>query len=182
MHTTSTRFRIGRVAIAVATFLPLILASPGSVSANQSGGSEATITIEGGALTISVPSVTADLGTFINLVDGGSVTGNLGEVKVSDARSGATGWSATAISTTFTSGDLTAIAASLISYAVGDVTASGLATFEANDLANMTGAATVITATATGDNSAAWNPEITVDVPGGTAAGTYTATINHALT
>jgi len=31
------------------------------------------------------------------------------------------------------------------------------------------------------DNSATWNPTIHVAVPGGTAAGTYTATITHSV-
>jgi hypothetical protein len=185
MRTTSTRFRFGRVAIAVATALPLLLASAGSVSADTHGISEATITIEGGSLAITVPSVSVDLGTFTNIVGGGSVTGTLGEVQVLDARSAAAGagWVATAISSAFTPPAGTALAASFVAYAVGDITQSGTATYESHDRADLTAVGPVITATAiTGDNSATWNPEITVDVPGGTAAGVYTATITHSVT
>ncbi len=40
----------------------------------------------------------------------------------------------------------------------------------------------VVTATGiTGDNSATWNPTITVTVPGGTVAGTYSAVITHSV-
>jgi hypothetical protein len=39
-----------------------------------------------------------------------------------------------------------------------------------------------VTASAiSGDNSAIWNPTITVTIPGGTAAGVYTATITHSV-
>jgi hypothetical protein len=39
-----------------------------------------------------------------------------------------------------------------------------------------------VTATGiTGDNSATWNPTITIAVPGGMAAGIYSATITHSV-
>jgi hypothetical protein len=185
MHTTITRKRFGRVALAVATALPLLLVSSGSVSAEPSGTSEATITIEGGSLSITVPSETVDLGTFTNVVGGGSVTGTLGAVTVSDARSAAagSGWVASAISTAFTPPAGPALAASLVAYAVGDVTSVGTATHESHDREDLTAVGAVVTATAiTGDNSLTWHPAITVDVPGGMASGVYTATITHSVT
>jgi hypothetical protein len=181
MRTPSTRYRFGRVGIAVATTFSLLLVSTGSASA---GTSDATITIEGGSLSITVPSETVDLGTFVNVVGGGSVTGQLGEVKISDARSAAAGagWVASAISTAFTPLAGPALAASEVEYAVGDMTKVGTATFESHDREDMTAVAPVITATAiTGDNSATWNPAITVVVPGGMAAGVYSAIITHSV-
>jgi hypothetical protein len=181
MHTPITRYRFGRVSLAVAAALPLLLISTGSVSA---GTSDATITIEGGSLSITVPSETVDLGTFVNVVGGGSVTGQLGEVTVSDARSApaGSGWVASAISTAFTPPSGSALAASVVEYAVGTMTQVGTATYESHDREDMTAVAPVITATAiTGDNSATWNPEITVVVPGGTANGVYSATITHSV-
>jgi hypothetical protein len=51
-----------------------------------------------------------------------------------------------------------------------------------NNPANLTGVAAAVTATGiTGDNSATWNPTITVAVPGGTAAGVYFAVITHSI-
>jgi hypothetical protein len=42
--------------------------------------------------------------------------------------------------------------------------------------------APAVTATGiTGDNSATWNPTINVAVPGGMAAGVYSATITHSV-
>jgi hypothetical protein len=64
----------------------------------------------------------------------------------------------------------------------GTITKVGTATYTANNPASLAGVAPVVTATGiTGDNSATWNPTINVAVPGGTAAGTYSATITHSL-
>ena len=62
------------------------------------------------------------------------------------------------------------------------ITKVGTATFTANNPNNLTGVSPVVTATGiTGDNSATWNPTINVAVPGGMAAGTYSATITHSV-
>jgi hypothetical protein len=185
MRTTSSRFRIGRVGLGVATALSLLVVSTGPVSAEPSGISEATITIEGGSLGITVPTGPVDLGTFVNAVGGGSVTGPLGVVTVSDARSAAAGasWVATGISSAFTPAAGPAIAASAVGYSPGDVGQIGTATYVTHDRTDMTAVVSVVEASAiTGDNSATWNPEVTVVVPGGMAAGTYTATITHSVT
>jgi hypothetical protein len=184
MHTTSTSYRLGRIAIAIAISLPVFLVSTGSVSAEPSGTSEATITIEGGSLGITVPTETVDLGTFTNTVGGGSVTATLGAVTVSDARSAGAGagWVASAISSAFTPAAGPALAASLVGYTPGDVVKYGTATYETHEQPDLTAVVTVVEATAiTGDNSATWDPEITVQVPGGMAPGVYTATVTHSV-
>jgi hypothetical protein len=184
MHSISTQSRLGRVAIAVAISLPLFLVSTGSVSAEPSGTSEATITIEGGSLGITVPTGIVDLGTFTNIVGGGSIAGTLGEVTVSDARSAAAGaeWSASAISSAFTPAAGPAMAASAVAYSPGTIDQEGTATFVTHEQPDMTAVVPVVVASAiTGDNAATWNPEITVSVPGGMAPGVYTATITHSV-
>jgi hypothetical protein len=184
MRTTSTRFRLGRVGLAAAAALSLLVVSTGTASADPSGTSEATITIEGGSLGITVPTGTVDLGTFVNTVGGGSVTGELGVVTVSDARSAAAGasWVASGISTAFTPAAGPAIAASAVAYFPGTVNQVGTATYVTHDQADMTAVHPVVEASAiTGDNAATWNPEIEVTVPGGMAAGIYTATITHSV-
>ena len=184
MRITSTRFGIGRVALGVTAALSLLVVSTGTASTDPSGASEATITIEGGSLGITVPTDTADLGTFVNVVGGDSVSGELGWVTVSDARSPAAGasWTASGISTAFTPASGPAIAASAVGYAPGVVDEVGTVTIATQDQTDMTAVVPVVEASAiTGDNSATWNPEITVDVPGGMAAGTYTATITHSV-
>ena len=145
---------------------------------------EATITITGGSLSITVPADAGNLGTRINTVQGGTISGPLGQVQVNDARSAVagSGWVTSVISTAFTPPAGPAIAASAVSYTAGPITKVGTATYTANNPGNLTGVAPAVTATGiTGDNSATWNPTINVAVPGGMAAGVYSATITHSV-
>jgi hypothetical protein len=140
------------------------------------------ITIQGGVLAISVPSASVDLGTAANTVGGTSITSSLGIVAVSDARSGVLGWVASVISTAFTPTAGPTIAASFVGYSVGTITKVGTATDTVTNQTNLTGVVPVVTATAvSGDNSASWNPTISVAVAQGTLAGVYTATITHSV-
>jgi hypothetical protein len=170
------------IAAPVVSLLALGFLVPGAVTADA--GTSATITIQGGALTITVPTDAGNLGTRANTVSAGTITGALGQVQVSDARSAAagSGWVASVISTAFTPPAGPAIAASAVSYTAGPITKVGTATYTANDPLDLNGVAPVVTATGiTGDNSATWNPTITVTVPGGMAAGVYSATITHSV-
>jgi hypothetical protein len=164
------------VVISLGVGLPAAVAAPGVTAA--------TITVQGGALLIAVPADAGNLGTRSNSVDGGTISGVLGLVAVSDARSAAagSGWVASVISSAFTPASGPAIPASAVSYVAGPITKVGTATFTANDPASLTGVAPAVTATGiTGDNSATWSPTITVTVPGGMAAGVYSATITHSV-
>ena len=159
----------------------LISAATLPASADTTG---ATITVTGGALSITAPADAGNLGTRANSVLGGTVSGALGQVQVNDARSAVagSGWVATGIATAFTPPTGPAIAASAVSYAAGTITKVGTATYTANNPGDMTGVVPVVTATGiTGDNSATWNPTITVAVPGGMAAGVYSATITESV-
>jgi hypothetical protein len=161
----------------------LALALPASAYAAP-GGTSATITIQGGYLSITVPADAGNLGTEANTVGGETISGPLGQVQVSDARDAAagSGWVASVISTAFTPPAGPAIPASAVSYTAGPITQVGTATYTADDPGNLTGVAPAVTATGiTGDNSATWNPTITVTVPGGMAAGVYSATITHSV-
>ena len=169
------------VAVA-AGMLTLGIALPASAAAP--GDSGATVTVQGGALSITVPTDAGNLGTRANSVGGGTISGPLGQVQVSDARSAAagSGWVASVISTAFTPPAGPAIAASAVGYTAGTITKVGTATYTANDPGNLTGVAPAVTATGiTGDNSATWNPMINVTIPGGMAAGVYSATITHSV-
>jgi hypothetical protein len=162
----------------------LMLAAAVPASAAGPGQSSATITVTGGALSITVPTDAGNLGTRANSVLGGTVSGPLGVVQVNDARSAAagSGWVVSVISTAFTPPAGPAIAASAVGYVAGTITKVGTATYTANDPGNLTGVVSAVTATGiTGDNSATWNPTITVTVPGGMAAGVYSATITHSV-
>jgi hypothetical protein len=166
----------------IAGAFTLLMAQP--VSAD-SGVTAATITVQGGALSINVPSDAGNLGTRANSVTGGIISGPLGQVQVNDARSPAagSGWVATVISSAFTPPAGPAIAAGAVSYTNGPITKVGTATYTANNPGALTGVIPALTATGiTGDNSATWNPTINVAVPGGMAAGVYSATITHSVT
>ena len=143
-----------------------------------------TITVTGGALIITVPADAGSLGTHVNTVAGGTISGPLGQVQVDDARSAAagSGWVASVISTAFTPPSGPAIPASAVSYTAGPIVKVGTATYTANDPIDLTGVGAAVTASGiTGDNSATWNPTVTVAIPGGAAANVYSATITHSV-
>lgn len=171
-----------RPLLASTTAALALIASAGPAAAD--GPTAATVTVTGGALVITVPTTAGNLGTRANSVAGGTISGPLGEVQVSDARSAAagSGWVASVISTAFTPPSGPAIPASAVSYSAGSIVKVGTATYTANAAPSLTGVAPVVTATGiTGDNSATWNPTISVSVPGGMAANVYSATITHSV-
>ncbi|MBA2279924.1 MAG: hypothetical protein H0W25_01620, partial [Acidimicrobiia bacterium] len=68
-----------------------------------------------------MPTASANLGTRANSVAGGTISGQLGEVQVNDARSAVagSGWVVSVISTAFTPPSGPAIPAAAVSYAAG---------------------------------------------------------------
>ncbi len=167
------------VVSAVAGFVTLAFAAPALAATTQ-----ATVTVTGGSLSITVPTDAGNLGTRANTVQGGTISGPLGVVQVDDARSAAagSGWIASVISTAFTPPAGPTIGAASVGYTAGTITKVGTATYLANDPPDLTGAVPAVTASAiTGDNSATWNPMINVFVSGGKAAGVYSATITHSV-
>ena len=170
--------------LVVATALGVLALGLAQPAAADSGVTPATVTVTGGALSITVPVDAGSLGSRVNTVGGGTISGSLGPVQVNDARSAAagSGWVVTVISTAFTPPSGPTIAASAVGYTAGAITKTGTATFTANNPADLTGAVAAVTATGiTGDNSATWNPTINVAVPGGTVANVYSATITHSV-
>lgn len=161
-----------------------VLLLPAATLPASADTTNASIELTGGALSITAPAEAGSLGSRANTVEGGTVSGALGEVQVNDARSAVagSGWVATGISTAFTPTAGPAIAASAVSYTAGTITKVGTATYTANNPGNLTAVVPVVTATGiTGDNSATWNPTISVAVPGGMAAGVYSATITQSV-
>jgi hypothetical protein len=144
----------------------------------------ATVTVTGGSLSITAPAAAGNIGTIVNTVLGGTISGQLGQVQVNDARSAAagSGWVATVISTAFTPSSGPTIGAANVGYTAGPITGVGTATFTANNPPNLTGVVAAVTASGiTGDNSATWDPTINVAVAGGMAAGVYSGTITHSV-
>jgi len=164
--------------------LTLGLNVPSVAAATLPTDTSVTVSLTGGSLSITAPTDAGNLGTRANTVAGSVITGPLGQVQVNDARGAAagSGWVASVISTAFTPPAGPAIPATAVGYTAGVIAKVGTATHTANDPGNLTGVAPVVTATGiTGDNSATWNPAIAVRVPGGMAAGVYSATLTHSV-
>jgi hypothetical protein len=148
-----------------------------------------TFSLTAGSLAISVPA-SRDLGS--GATGGGTVSAQLGTVTVTDTRGALAGtWTASASSTAFTTGGATAsetIAKGQVTYWSGTVTASsGTAVFApgqplAADAEALSVSRTAFSASAiVGNNSASWNPTVTVNVPAAAVAGSYTGTITHSV-
>lgn len=152
--------------------------------ADPTGVSAVTLTVQGGVLSITVRTDAGSLGSRSASVGEGTISGPLGQVQVHDARGApaGSGWVASVTSTAFTPPAGPVIPASAVGYTAGPISKVGTATYTANDPAHLTDHTSVVTATGiTGDNTATWNPTITVAVPAGTAAGVYSATITHSV-
>lgn len=142
----------------------------------------------GGTLSVVVPAAATLTGG--STIPGGTVSGALGTVTVTDARGNAAGWTASVYSTTgFTAAQSTAITNSSVTYTPGATTSTnspGSPTITAGTAgspgANAGAALTAYTyANATaGGNTVAWNPTIAVVIPlTAKSAVTYTGTVSH---
>ncbi|GIH24966.1 hypothetical protein Aph01nite_32760 [Acrocarpospora phusangensis] len=147
-----------------------------------------TFTIAGGALTIAAPA-NASLGSGAS---GGSISGSLGSVTVTDARSTLLGqWTATVAATDFTTGGATTnetIAKANVSYASLAATSStGVGVFTPGQLTvllaqSLSTPRTAYAGTAlVGNNTVIWNPTLVVSPPSSSVAGEYTGTVTHSV-
>lgn len=151
----------------------------------QAGGDPAstvTFTVTTGALSMSAP-VSADLGSG---APGTDISGELGAVSVTDDRALlSASWSVTASSTAYITGGGTGpetIPASDVDYSVGTITTTGTITATGTDITLSNTAKTVVTGSdGVGDNTAAWDPTITVHVPASAVGGVYTGTITQSV-
>jgi choice-of-anchor A domain-containing protein/uncharacterized repeat protein (TIGR01451 family) len=146
-------------------------------------GCTATVLIMSGPLSITAPAA-AFLGSAVT---GGTISGSLGKVQITDDRGLGAGWTVTVSATDFTTGNGTlaeTIPVSDASYSItGFTQTSGPATFTAVPAITLAaGMQAVVTATSVGGNdSAAWDPLIDVSVPSDAVAGSYTATITESV-
>ncbi|MFF3856452.1 hypothetical protein [Micromonospora sp. NPDC002575] len=163
-------------------------AAPAFAAASDS--TTVTFTVNTGALTIDTPGA-ANLGSGS---PGGTITGALGQVTVTDQRAAANAsWTASVTSTDFTTGSGSTgqvIPASDVSYWSGPAIATtGTGTFtpgqptsaSAQPLSNTSPLTAFTHSGGTGDNSATWNPNLIVDVPLSAAGGLYTGTVTHSV-
>jgi hypothetical protein len=153
-------------------------------------GTTVTFTVSGTGIGITAPTTTAALS---DPSIGGTATGSLGVVEVTDNQGLDGGsWNATASTTTFTTGDGDAaetIPITDVGYdpgAVGDMTITGTVTVTPTDVTiaggGLTGDVTVVAASdIVGNDTVSWNPVITVLVPSTNVSGAYAGTITNSL-
>ena len=170
----------------VASALGMALLS-GFTTPASAADTTATFTVSGGALSIAAPASKA-LGS--GAIAGTVAAVQLGDVTVTDARGALAGaWTATVSSTDFsTTGEgAPAIAKANADYWSGAATTSGTATFLPGQLlaankVTLAAARTAYSASAiVGNNSATWNPTMSVTIPAAAVAGSYTGTITHSV-
>jgi hypothetical protein len=178
-------FRAGLTALVAATMAPVAL-----VGVARASTTTTTFSLLGGSLNISVPTGTVNLGSISNTAT--SITGQLGTVTVSDNRGLLGGaWTSSVSASKFTTGGGTAaetIPQTGVTYWSGAATAtSGLGSILAGQLTavNEVVIGTVQTAftggALIGNNAASWNPTMTIAIPAGAIAGTYTGTVTHTV-
>jgi hypothetical protein len=168
----------------LAAFVVLTAGLVGVPTAIASGvDTTTTFTVTSGALSISAP-VSATLGS-------GSAGTNIGPspigaVTVTDDRALlSASWTTTVSSTDFTTGGGTpaeTIPASDVGYDPGSITTTGTITATGTPVTLSNSAQSAVTGTSgVGDNTASWNPSITVAVPAAAVGGTYTGTVIHSV-
>ena len=182
------------VAASAATAGPAVLAYSSSTSASDPN-TTVTFTVTVGALSLTAPDSvnlgSGAPGTTITGVLGGGAAGP--SVVVTDDRALLTAsWIATASASSWTTGTATPaeiIPVTDVGYTVGPITTTGTITATgtnrpagtaAGDLSGAPQA--VVTGTAgVGDNTAGWDPAISVAVPASAVGGIYTGTLTQSV-
>jgi hypothetical protein len=143
-----------------------------------------TFTITGGGLSISAPE-TADLGKVA--VGTPMISGELGPVTVTDNRGAAVAvWTANVDSTDFTTGSGSVnetVPKTNFLYTPGLPTAQNPVGAFTPGVATGFGTQAIpaFAAATAGNNSATWNPTVSITLPAQAVAGTYTGTITHSV-
>ncbi len=159
-----------------------LLASSSDAAGGADPDTTVTFAVTTGALSMSAP-VSVDLGSG---APGTTISGALGPVTVTDDRALlSASWTTTAASSDWTTGSATpteTIPASDVGYDPGSITTTGTITATGTPI-TLSGTATpVVTGTdGVGDNTATWDPTISVAVPASAVGGTYTGTLTQSV-
>lgn len=178
--------------IALSTGLALsgVAAFAGTAQAATTAPTTTTFTLTAGSLAITAPA-SKDLGT-IATGTANTTAALLGSISVSDGRGALLGaWTASVVSSAFTTGAATSnetIAAAQADYWSGAATATtGVGTFTpgqllvANKVTLGTSRTAFSAAVVVGNNTATWDPTVSVNIPAAAVAGAYTGTITHSI-
>jgi len=166
---------IAHAAVAGALGSMMIIAVP---TGAQAVSTTITADVTSGALSISVPA-SANLGAG---APGTSISGPLGPATVTDDRALlAASWTVTASESDFISGAST-MPASAADYAPGSVTTTGTITVTQTSITLGNSPSVVLTGSSgVGNNTASWNPTVTLHVPASAVAGAYTGTLTQSV-
>lgn len=175
-------FCVLSVAAVIGTALTSTAASAAVTAPTPPVDTTVTFAVTSGLLTLSAPGSTF-LGTGL---PGSTVTGNIGQLTVTDDRALLTAtWTVSASMTDFTTGSgatLATIPATDADYDPGQIRTTGTITATGSVITLSGTAQTVVTGSAgRGNNTASWNPVMGVDIPADAAGGTYTATLTHSV-
>jgi hypothetical protein len=170
---------------AAAVIGAVLIPSAASAAKGPAGGdpdTTVTFAVTSGLLTMTAPT-TANLGSG---APGTTIAGALGTTVVTDNRALLTAaWTATASSTHYTTGTATpaeTIPATDVSYTPGAITTTGTITATGFAITLSGTPQTVVTGTAgVGDNSASWDPALSVAVPAAAVTGTYSGTLTQSV-
>jgi hypothetical protein len=183
------RTRTRTLAILSSTVLLVTLTSVAPARAVVNDATTATVTVNAGSLSITVPGSKA-LGSVAT--GSATVSAQLGTIAVTDQRGRYLGaWAVTVSSGNYTTGGATApetISKASADYWSGAATSTtGIATFTPGQAS--AGAKQALSTPRTafsassiiGNNSAAWNPTVIINIPSAAVAGGYSGTITHSV-
>ena len=161
---------------------PAVLAHSSDALGGADPDTTVSFSVTSGALSMSAP-VSVNLGSG---APGTTISGALGPVTVTDNRALlSASWTATAASSDWTTGGATpaeTIPATDVGYDPGSITTTGTITATGTPI-TLSGTGTpVVTGTAgVGDNTATWDPTISVAVPASAVGGAYTGTLTQSV-
>jgi hypothetical protein len=165
-----------------ATAGPAVLAhSSGPMAPGPPEDTTVTFTVASGGLSLSAPTTTVVLSTGSG-APGTVISGALGDVVVTDDRAlAAASWTAYASATDWTSGAQT-IPVGDTTYTPGSITTTGIITATGTAGLLTAAQAEVVLGTAgVGNNTATWNPIISVAIPASAVGGLYTTTLTESV-
>ena len=161
---------------------------PAAANAGTSGSTPVTFTLTGGALSLTAPSATATLTGGTLSVGGSSVSGALGNTTVTDER-GTLGHTdtVTMATTDFSDGaGNTVLASGNATGYSGTATPTGVAVPVGTTAATAVpisgaGGAILQLTSVVGSGGASYSPTVSVAIPAGSVAGTYTGTVTQTV-
>ena len=162
-----------------AALLVTVTAMPASAAP---GDTVTTFDLAGGDLTVAVIG-TATLTDGASGTDIQSISGSLGAVTVTDDRGVTGSWNASAISSTFVGALTTHSTSTDVTYSAGTGTGlTGTSNAISSGSTSIATSAEVFGAAAvSGNNAVTFTPTLTVDLPAGALADTYTGTVTTSV-